>query len=114
MSIFGKTFILTAALSAAIWGPQVLAQEAPPPQGDAIEQDRSDDFYCRERRLGQWFYCVKPKPAEEIGSTAQVREESAVDRIAAIAKQLVRLERAWASRGGGGLPWHIFWQIYTC
>ena len=92
MLIFGKTFILTAALSAAIWGPQVLAQEAPPPQGDTIEQDRSDDFYCRERRLGQWFYCAKPKPAEETGSTAQVREESAVDRIAAIAKQLDELK----------------------
>ena len=33
--------------------------------------------------------------------------------MSAIAKQLVRFERAWASRGGGGLPWHILWQIYT-
>ena len=28
-----------------------------------------DPFYCGERKLGTWFYCERPKPAERTGST---------------------------------------------
>lgn len=28
---------------------------------DAPEQQQSGDFYCGERKLGQWFYCERPK-----------------------------------------------------
>lgn len=28
-----------------------------------------DPFYCGERRLGTWFYCERPKPAERTGAT---------------------------------------------
>lgn len=59
---------------------------------DAIEQDAPDDFYCGERKLGQWFYCVKPKPAEPLPSTTPEPQMSAADRIAAIGKQLDELK----------------------
>ncbi|KEQ53708.1 conjugal transfer protein TraF [Sphingobium chlorophenolicum] len=92
MSIFGRTSVLAAILSAAIWAPPIFAQETPAAQRDAIEQDRPDDFYCGERRLGQWFYCAKPKPAEDAVPRAQGKEESATDRIAAITRQLDELK----------------------
>ncbi|WP_323810811.1 conjugal transfer protein TraF [Sphingobium baderi] len=48
------------------------------------------DFYCGERRLGQWFYCGKPQdrkmPAE------QSPQPSAADRIAAITRELDELK----------------------
>lgn len=65
------------------------AQEAPV-AGDAIEQDRPDAFYCDERKLGQWFYCSKPKPPEALLQAPA--QQSAADRIAAITKQLDELK----------------------
>ncbi len=59
---------------------------------DAIEQDMPDDFYCGERRLGQWFYCAKPKPTETPLSAAAEPQVSAADRIAAIGRQLDELK----------------------
>ncbi|OYX59902.1 MAG: conjugal transfer protein TraF [Novosphingobium sp. 32-60-15] len=59
---------------------------------DAIEQDVPDDFYCGERKLGQWFYCVKPKPAEAPPSATPEPLVSAADRIATISKQLDELK----------------------
>jgi len=57
---------------------------------DAVERDSPDDFYCRERKLGQWFYCVKPKATEVTPSVTP--EVSAADRVAAISKQLDELK----------------------
>ena len=57
--------------------------------------ENNDDFYCRERKLGQWFYCEKPqidqgpKPSEQ---KAAEPAQSASERIAAIAKQLDELK----------------------
>lgn len=54
-----------------------------------------DDFYCRERKLGQWFYCERPqidqgpKPSEQ---KAAKPAQSASERMAAIAKQLDELK----------------------
>ena len=59
---------------------------------DAIEQDMPDDFYCGERRLGQWFYCAKPKPTETPLSAAAEPQVSAADRIAAIGRKLDELK----------------------
>jgi conjugal transfer pilus assembly protein TraF len=52
---------------------------------------RGDDFYCGERRLGQWFYCEKPKskPAEP---QAAAPVQSASERMAAIGKELDELK----------------------
>ncbi|OYY63284.1 conjugal transfer protein TraF [Sphingomonas sp. 28-62-11] len=59
---------------------------------DAIEQDVPDDFYCGERKLGQWFYCVKPKTTEAAPNALTEPQASAAERIASITKQLDELK----------------------
>lgn len=61
---------------------------------DGVSDDASgDDFYCRERKLGTWFYCERPKPpkTEPRGSQLAVSEPAAA-RLAAISKQLEELK----------------------
>ena len=65
-----------------------LAQEGE--AGVVPVQPQGDDFYCSERRLGQWFYCSKPKAAER--SAAPTAQASATDRMAAITRQLDELK----------------------
>ena len=57
--------------------------------GDA--GDRGDTFYCGERRLGEWFYCDRPK-AKPAAPRAAAPAQSASERMAAIAKQLDELK----------------------
>lgn len=45
-------------------GPSVAATPASAPD--------QDPFYCGERKLGTWFYCEQPKPAERPGATPAV------------------------------------------
>ena len=55
--------------------------------------DLGDTFYCGERRLGQWFYCDKPKrEASKLQAAPPVSAQSASERLAAIAKQLDELK----------------------
>lgn len=49
---------------------------------------QGDDFYCGQRRLGQWFYCERPKTPQ----AAQQAQASATDRMKAISKQLNELK----------------------
>src|SRR3546814_1330391 len=60
------------ALSLAGVAVPVLAQSRGATPDGVERTDASDDFYCAERRLGQWFYCSKPMPAEQ---ERQVRSE---------------------------------------
>ena len=55
---------------------------------DARVAESGDDFYCRERRLGEWFYCDKPKanPSEQVPAPAA--SIPAAERLAAISKEL--------------------------
>src|SRR3546814_13662529 len=50
-----------------------------------------DDFYCAERRLGQWFYCSKPRATEPEKQAVPV-PSSAVERMSAITRQLDELK----------------------
>src|SRR3546814_14578373 len=60
---------------------------------DGVERtDASDDFYCAERRLGQWFYCSKPMPAEQERQVSAGPQQSSVERMAAITRQLDELK----------------------
>ncbi|XKH11826.1 conjugal transfer protein TraF (plasmid) [Novosphingobium sp. BL-52-GroH] len=62
------------------------------PQDAGLEAgEDNDDFYCRERKLGQWFYCEKPKPKPSEQMAAEPAQ-SASERIAAIARQLDELK----------------------
>ncbi|KEQ54759.1 conjugal transfer protein TraF [Sphingobium chlorophenolicum] len=60
---------------------------------DGVEAvGRGDDFYCGERRLGQWFYCTRPKAAETVKVQPPAAEPSAAERLAAITRQLDELK----------------------
>lgn len=91
MSISARLSMLLLFLPVAGAGTLVHAQESAAPR-DTIEQDRPDEFYCGERKLGQWFYCAKPRPSETALPATPRPEQSAVDRIAAITKQLDELK----------------------
>jgi conjugal transfer pilus assembly protein TraF len=52
----------TAALLAL--SPITTTAVSAAPEGVADPSD-DDAFYCRERHLGTWFYCSKPKPADK-------------------------------------------------
>ena len=82
------TFAALAALLAAPVAPLIPAAIAA--DGDGVEVERQEDaLYCKERRLGTWFYCEKPK---ETPRTTAVPQASARDRLAAISSSLEELK----------------------
>ena len=91
MTRFARLSMLLLGLS-PVGAPVPLRAQETAATRDAIEQDVPDDFYCGERKLGQWFYCVKPKPAEASPSATPEPQMSAAERIATISKQLDELK----------------------
>lgn len=61
-------------------------------QTENAEQVVGDDFYCRQRRLGTWFYCDRPKPVSPEKSSKPTPAEPAAVRLASITKQLDELK----------------------
>ena len=57
-----------------------------------VDGDVPDDFYCGERRLGQWFYCARPKAPTPKASAEPPADQSAAQRMAAISKELDELK----------------------
>ena len=53
--------------------------------------DGESGFYCQERKLGYWFYCVRPRPPEQEQSTVPP-PGSATDRLDAITAELRELK----------------------
>ncbi|MGF7151650.1 conjugal transfer pilus assembly protein TraF [Sphingomonas zeicaulis] len=88
MKVSGNPWKMLPALVALALAVPAPAQVAPR-SGEAAEQ-QGDDFYCRERRLGQWFYCVKPKPPEEQAKAPPAT--SAAEQLAAVKKELDELK----------------------
>lgn len=81
------SLLLTALFLVAETAP-LLAQE----DNAALNpENMPDDFYCGERRLGQWFYCTHPKTVIA-PPTAAPPEISAAERMAAITRQLDELK----------------------
>jgi len=81
---------LLALSLAGVAGPAVAQSGSSP--ADGVERgDAGDAFYCAERRLGQWFYCAKPKPSERDAQSAPP-QQSAVERMSSITRQLDELK----------------------
>ncbi|MGW8281534.1 conjugal transfer protein TraF (plasmid) [Sphingomonas aurantiaca] len=59
---------------------------------DAAEQQRGDDFYCGERRLGQWFYCERPKAKPSTPQASAQPQQSSTAQLKAITRQLDELK----------------------
>jgi conjugal transfer pilus assembly protein TraF len=75
--------------------PPVVAQDRAATEAAAGTAQPGDDFYCGERRLGQWFYCTRPKAEakpEASASASAVPETSATERMAAIKQELDELK----------------------
>ena len=51
----------------------------------------ADALYCKERRLGYWFYCVKPVPAEET-QAPEAEPIAATQELDAITSELRELK----------------------
>jgi conjugal transfer pilus assembly protein TraF len=98
------TFARAVALAAAaipltVAGPADAQQTASGPEQAVISSPVSepappapDDFYCGERRLGEWFYCTEPEPKSPETVVSVLPSQSAAERIAAISKQLDELK----------------------
>ncbi|RZL72642.1 MAG: conjugal transfer protein TraF [Sphingomonas sp.] len=59
---------------------------------DAAEQQQAGDFYCGERKLGQWFYCEKPKAKPSAPQASPQRQQSSTAQLKAITRQLDELK----------------------
>jgi conjugal transfer pilus assembly protein TraF len=84
-----------ALLLAAICNQSAVAQGRTQEQvTEAVgSQDvQGDEFYCKQRKLGTWFYCERPKKPLQEKSQTQPLAMSASMQIAAISKQLEELK----------------------
>jgi conjugal transfer pilus assembly protein TraF len=73
-----------------VWTDDLVQPEALDASADGSAQ--GGDFYCGQRRLGQWFYCERPKAPPKSPQAAQQAQTSATDRMKAISKQLNELK----------------------
>lgn len=87
-----RAAVLSAAIvSSAIMPNAVMAQATGEGDDGLVRVQQGDDFYCRERNLGQWFYCEKPKPDPKTNAKAQASVPAAA-RLKAISAQLEELK----------------------
>lgn len=99
------TTALFATLAVAV-GP-VSAQSTKEPTETVEVVQSGDDFYCRERRLGTWFYCEKPKPRPTNSAPAA----SAADRLKEVSAALEELKaRAILEPTPGNVTAYITFQ----
>ena len=85
----------SAAMAEAIGDDDAQASDAvvqPAFATDAREQQQGDDFYCGERKLGQWFYCERPKAKPATPQASAQPQVSSTERLKAITRQLDELK----------------------
>lgn len=81
--------VLPMPAASAIAGVQ---ETAPDMSQDAAPTASDDGFYCGERKLGQWFYCSKPKPKPATPQATPEPAPSAAKRLTEIREQLDELK----------------------
>ncbi|WP_419722866.1 conjugal transfer protein TraF [Sphingobium aromaticivastans] len=90
----GRTALIAMLALAALAGHRlaipVHAQETATDVDGGEPEPQGDDFYCGQRRLGQWFYCTRPRPAPRKGAAAP--QSSAAERMTQISQQLNELK----------------------
>jgi len=85
----------SAAMAEAIGDDDAQASDAvvqPAFATDAREQQQGDDFYCGERKLGQWFYCERPKAKPSTPQASAQPQQSSTARLKEITRQLDELK----------------------
>ncbi|WP_337847854.1 conjugal transfer protein TraF [Sphingomonas sp.] len=90
---------MSRLVKVVILGLSVLASIVPAhAQSPAVDEQgvesasQDDEFYCHERKLGQWFYCSKPKAGSGQPLPSTTPAPTAAERMAAITRQLDELK----------------------
>ncbi|MDP4540313.1 conjugal transfer protein TraF [Qipengyuania sp. DY56-A-20] len=73
---------------AALLPVRAVAQE----ERQAEPAASADTLYCEQRRLGYWFYCVKPVPADEPQMAQQPAQVTATQELDAVTGELRELK----------------------
>lgn len=81
----------TAMILAAALPTARDAIAAAPAQTNSNPQ-QGDRFYCEDRRLGTWFYCDRPKPAEPDATLPSAPAPSAAEQLEAVTTELRELK----------------------
>lgn len=86
--------LLAATMVATSFVPAIAtAQERAMGSDDGLVRvQQGDDFYCRERKLGTWFYCEKPKDAPDSAKPDAVPVVPAAAQLKAIGERLEELK----------------------
>lgn len=80
---------MAAAISLVSISAPLIAAPATAP---AVEMpDSNDSFYCRERKLGYWFYCTRPKPPAT-DQAAPAQPKSAAEQLDTVTTELRELK----------------------
>ena len=84
---------MAAALIATSFLPMAATAQSADSDGDyGLERvQQGDEFYCRERQLGTWFYCERPK-AEENEPHQAMPSVPAAQQLKAIGEHLEELK----------------------
>ncbi|WP_242128567.1 conjugal transfer protein TraF [Sphingobium sp. Sx8-8] len=82
--------LVLAALAPAVLAGSVYAREASAGAVGGEDQTPGDDFYCGERKLGEWFYCTRSKTTPR--PNAGIPRPSAAEKMAVITSQLKELK----------------------
>ena len=94
MKALWPLILLAAGLPAAVFGEDIAAPLPADAARAAASSDAApsagDEFYCRQRKLGTWFYCDRPKPPASDRSSPAT--QPAAERLAAIGRQLDELK----------------------
>ena len=86
--------LLAATMVATSFIPAIAtAQERATGSDDGLVRvQQGDDFYCRERKLGTWFYCEKPKDAPDSAKPDAAPVVPAAAQLKAIGEHLEELK----------------------
>lgn len=90
-----RRFVQACAIGTIILstvGPFARDAIAGGPVQTALAIQKGDRLYCEDRRLGTWFYCERPGPAEPEASPLPAPERSAAEQLEAVTTELRELK----------------------
>lgn len=80
----------TSIVALLLWAAASLPAHAQ--ANDTAASAGTDDLYCARRKLGYWFYCVKPARESEASSPEQSTQVAATQELEAITGELRELK----------------------
>ena len=85
--------MMRSAIKLALWAAAGLFMACPVAAQDAGPgNDAADALYCAERKLGYWFYCVRPTPAPQDPEPQPQATTSAAEELDVITGELRELK----------------------